>query len=206
MAEAASGGTLISSSGIMLTASFPTTLMLNVTKDNVSYKHTLSGTLKTGDSGMVGSVIRILVNDTDVQHVTTTSGGQFTAVLTLKPLNNTPVTCRISTVFDGYGVHSASAYDSTPDGQKYAGSTTIDYGFKPASNSASLTVGLQTTLAAMARKTIEQMQQEAHGSGLVKGPKPWFSLWFPWFRLHYVGEFEGQTLIDIGLAAIPLAD
>ncbi len=206
MAEAASGGTVISSSGIMLTASFPTTLTLNVTKDNVSYKHTLSGTLKTGDSGMVGSVIRILVNDTDAQHVTTTSGGQFAATLTLKPLNGTLVTYRISAVFDGYGVYNASAYDSSPDGQKYAVSTTMDYGFKPASDSASLTVGPQATLAAMAAKTMEQMQQEAQSSGFVKRPEPWFSLWFPWFRLHYIGEYEGETLIDIGLAALPLAD
>lgn len=201
MAEAATGGTVISSSGIMLTASYPTTLTLNVTKDDVSYKHGLSGSLKTGSSGMVGSVIRILVNDTEVKRVTTTDGGQFAATLTLKPLSSAAVTYTIIALFDGYGVHNASAYDSSPDGQRYAVSTTIDYGYKPSSNSVSLTVGPQATLAAVTTKTMGQLQQEAGQKGWIR-PRHDFSIWHPWYTLHLISVFRSEDVLDMGIAPL----
>jgi len=44
-------------------------------------------------------------------------------------------------------------------------------------------------------KTPEQLQQKAEQEGWLKPPKPWFSLWYPWFRLHFISEYYWEAII-----------
>jgi len=106
----------------------------------------------------------------------------------------------------GDNPNTASAYATTPNGTRYAVCTTIQCSYKPVSNSVPLTVVPQATQVTTPTKTPEQMQEETEDSGYLRPPEPRFSLWFPWFRLHFVGVYEGQDIIDIGLSPIPFAD
>jgi hypothetical protein len=49
------------------------------------------------------------------------------------------------------------------------------------------------------------MQQEAEQGGWLS---TWheFSWWYPWYRLHYIGKYGGETVIDVGIAIFPWAD
>jgi len=51
-------------------------------------------------------------------------------------------------------------------------------------------------------KTPEQMQQEAEDEGWLKPPRPWFSWWYPWFRLYYTLVYNGNDILDVGLSPI----
>jgi len=101
---------------------------------------------------------------------------------------------------------NATAYVATPNGTQYAVCTTIHYGFKPSSNSTMLTVEPHGTTATTPTKTPEELQQEAENSGWLRPPEPEFSLWFPWVRLHFIGEYDGEVMIDVGVAILPFAD
>jgi len=186
------------SSGLMLTASTPTTLLLNLDKEASSFKHVISGSLKSGSSGVGGKLIRISVNGTVKATNSTDPAGQFTATLNLEPLNNNPTTYQIQAVFDGDTPTSATAY-ATVNGTEYAVSTTIRYGNKPASNSTTLIVSPQSTEATTPTKTPEQMQAEAEQSG---GLIIWheFTWSYPWYRLHI--KLNLNPTIDIGFNPI----
>jgi hypothetical protein len=72
----------------------------------------------------------------------------------------------IQAVFEGDEPCNATAYATTPDGTEYAVCTTLQYfGYKPASNTAILTVEPQSTQVMTQTKTPEQLQQEAEDSG-----------------------------------------
>jgi len=92
-------------------------------------------------------------------------------------------------MIDGDTPTSATAY-VTVNGTEYAVSTTIRYGYKPASNSTVLTVSPQSTEATTPTKTPEQMEEEAKTKGLhVWGPDS-FSIFPPFMRWH------ARVLID----------
>jgi len=67
----------------------------------------------------------------------------------------------ISASFEGDSSNTATAYAYTPYGDQYAICTTVQYGYKPSSNSATLTVEPQATEVTQLTKTPEQLQQEA---------------------------------------------
>jgi hypothetical protein len=95
---------------------------------------------------------------------------------------------------------------SDPCGTQYAVCTTIQYGYKPSSNATVLTVKpTSTDYIVTTANTPEQMQQEARQSGALTVYNEW-SWWYPWYRLHFVGNWNGETLIDVGVAALPFAD
>jgi hypothetical protein len=75
------------------------------------------------------------------------------------------------------------AWAKTPDGQDYAACTTVQFGYKPASKSLSLTVALEKTDVVDPDKTPEEMQQDAENSNQL-GVIPRFSLSSPWFWLE----------------------
>jgi hypothetical protein len=49
------------------------------------------------------------------------------------------------------------------------------------------------------------MQEEAKQKGWLE---IWheFSWFYPWYRLHFVAKYNGETMIDVGIAALPFAD
>jgi 5-hydroxyisourate hydrolase-like protein (transthyretin family) len=199
LAETAMGQEIISSSGVMLTASFPTMLTLDVEREDSTYKHVISGSLEWDGSGVVGKQIRILVNDTVKAVLTTEPGGRFSTTLNLEPLNNKPTTYRIAASFEGDSPNNATAYALTPNGTRYAVCTTIHYGFKPASNSTLLTVKPRATTAVTTTKTTEQLQKEAKEAGWLQ---VWheFTWWYPWYRLHT--KININPAIDVGFNPI----
>jgi hypothetical protein len=108
--------------------------------------------------------------------------------------------------FEGDEAVNAMAWTYMLDGSRYAACTTVQYGYKPVSNSTTLTVLLQATDTATTTKTPEQLQQEAEAEGWLKPPEPRFSWCYPWFRLHFIGKYNGEPLIDVGVAILPGAD
>ena len=90
------------------------------------------------------------------------------------------------------------AHAYTPNGTRYAVSTTIYYGLKPSFNSTSLTVEPQATQETTLTKTPEQMQQEAEQKGWLDVRHD-FSWWYPWYTLHFVGKYAAETIVDVGI-------
>jgi hypothetical protein len=123
----------------------------------------------------------------------------FSLSLDPQPKNNNATTYQIQAVFEGDQLKSATAYASTPNGTQYAVCTTIQYGFKPSSNSTMLTVTPQSTDAVTTTKTPEQMQQEAEQSGALQ---IWheFTWWYPWYRMHI--KIDINPTIDVGFNPI----
>lgn len=76
---------------------------------------------------------------------------------------------------------------------RYPVCTTIEYSYKPASNTTTVTVEPQSSKVAVPTKTPEQMQQEAEQKGWLK---IWheFTWWYPWYRLHIKLTFNGATI------------
>lgn len=72
----------------------------------------------------------------------------------------------------------------------------MQYGYKPASKSLSLTVALEKTDVVDPDKTPEEMQQQAEQGG-------WLTIWheftweYPWYRLHVATTIGGLD-VDVG--------
>jgi hypothetical protein len=94
------------------------------------------------------------------------AGGHFSFKRDLEPRNpQGQPTCESATYvieadFAGDGAVNATAYSNTLDGTSYAACTTVQYGFKPCSNSTVLTVDPQSTQAMIPTESPEEMQQE----------------------------------------------
>ncbi|MCW3980563.1 MAG: hypothetical protein NWF11_03715 [Candidatus Bathyarchaeota archaeon] len=192
----------IMSSTVMLTAATETELRLDAERDESSFNHTISGSLSSYGEPVDGKHLKIYVNGTLEADVTTWLYGSFNVTLNLQPENNEQTTYNVQAVFEGDDPCNATAYGFTPNGTRYAICSTIQYGYKPASNSTLLTVEPQTTQATQSTKTPEQLQQEAGQSGWLKPPKPEFSLFYPWFRLHYIMVYDGTDVLDVGLSPL----
>jgi hypothetical protein len=123
----------------------------------------------------------------------------FSVTLNLPSVDNKPTVYNVQAVFEGDNPQNASAYAYTPNGTRYAICTTVQYGYKPASNATWLTVTPQSTQVMQATKTPEQMQQEAEQSG-------WLTVWhefswsYPWYRMHV--RVNVNPTIDIGFNPI----
>jgi hypothetical protein len=101
-------------------------------------------------------------------------------------------------MFEGDACSSATAY-SKVNGTDYAVCKTIQYGYKPSSNSTMLTVEPQATQVATTTKTPEQIQQEAQNSGWLSIYNEW-SWWYPWYRMHI--KIHINPTIDVGFNPI----
>jgi hypothetical protein len=74
--------------------------------------------------------------------------------------------CHVEAVFYGDNALNLTEMANLPNGTEYAVCTTLQYfGYKPASNTAILTVEPQSTQVMTQTKTPEQLQQEAEDSG-----------------------------------------
>jgi hypothetical protein len=198
MAEVAAGQSMISSP-VMLTVAKETGLSLDVEKGESSFDHTFSGCLLSYGEPVLYRQVKILVNDTVEAVLTTNPDGSFSLTLSLQPANDKPTAYNIQAVFEGDEPCSATAYALTPNGTEYAVCTTVQYGFKPTSNSTWLTVEPQSTQVMTPTKTSEELQQEADSSGWLN---TWheFTWWYPWYRLHI--KINVNPVIDVGFNPI----
>jgi len=193
----------VSGNPVQLTISKSTRILLNVTRGENS-EHVVRGWLKYGGSAVGSKPVTVMVNETKYI-LTTNQSGYFSKSLTLLPRDNKQTLYTVTASFEGDQAKNATAWAQTLDGQRYAACTAIQYGFRPSANSTTLTVQPQATQTATQTKTPEQMQQDAQNSGWLSIYNE-FSWWYPWYRLHFVGKWSGETLIDVGVAALPFAD
>lgn len=136
----------IVSNPVQLTASKPSRILLDVTRDWSSQNHTIHGWLLSQSSGINNTRIKITINKTDYW-ASTNQSGYFSLSLNLKPVNNNGTTYTITASFEDTVTPplSATAWAKTLDGQDYAACTTLQYGYKPAYNTTTLTISTQST-------------------------------------------------------------
>jgi len=198
---------ILVTSPVQLTVSAGTALTLNVEKGEDAFSHVFSGRLLSDGAGVPNKLVKIAVNGSVKDDNHTSSGGEFSFALNLPPINNKATEYQVQVTFEGYGNSSATAY-SNVNGTDYAVCTTIQYGYKPSSNSTMLTVEPQATQVMQPTKTPEQMQKEAEQSGWFR-VEPEFSWWYPWFRLHFklnVNLPQGNPAIDYGWSLLPFGE
>ena len=174
----------IVSNPVQLTASKPSRILLDVTRDWSSQNHTVEGWLLSGTSGISNRRVKITVNQNDYWSSTNLSG-YFCLSLNLPPVNNNASTYTISASFEDNVTQplSATAWAKTLDGQDYAACTTVQYGYKPAYNTTTLTISAQSTEMMTTTMSPAEMQQEAEQSGALTIWHEW-SWTYPWYRLH----------------------
>jgi 5-hydroxyisourate hydrolase-like protein (transthyretin family) len=186
-------GQHIITSPIMLTVAKETMLLMDVSKEKSSYNHTVSCRLFSYGMPVPYKQVKIYVNET-LKGVFDTADpdGNFSLRLNLQPVNHKVTSYIVRALFEGDNPQNATFFAFTPNGTCYSVCTTIQYGFKPASNSTSLTVEPQATQIAMPKKTPKQLEEEARAKGRLK-TEPKFSWWYPWFWLQtlvYYSEFD----------------
>lgn len=159
VAEVATGQSMMSSP-VMLTVAKETELSLDVEKDEDSFEYTFSGYLLSYGDSVIGRQVKILVNDTIRALLATSPDGNFSVTLNLQPVGDKLTEYNVEAVFEGDEPCSATAYAFTPNSTEYAVCTTIQYGFKPSSNSTWLTVKPQSREIVKSTKTLEQKQNE----------------------------------------------
>jgi len=191
------GGNLtqsIVSSPVQLTASKTTRFILNASREYSSTMHTVYGWLKSGESGVNNTVVKLKINETEYS-VMTNGSGYFSKTLDLKPVDGAPSVYEVMATFEDNVTLAVNctAWSKTPDGLDYAACTTVQYGYKPATKSLSLTVTYESTTV-IDPDSPEQLQQETG---------EWLSIWheftlsYPWYRLHIVVRL-GDASIDVG--------
>jgi hypothetical protein len=143
-------------------------LLLDVGRYWVSGNHTVQGWLLSSGSGISGRLVKIGVNDTQYSSFTNGSG-YFSLSLNLQPVNNDATMYTIAASFEDKTTPplSATAWAKTLDGQQYPACTTVQYGYKPAYNTTTVTVLMGSSETSMSVKSPEEMQQEAGQSGVL---------------------------------------
>jgi hypothetical protein len=148
-------------SPVQLTVSASTVLTLNVEMGEDSFCHVFSGWLLSDGAGVPNKLVKIVVNGSVEDDVYTSyPSGEFSFALNLPPVNNKAAGYQVQVMFEGDGYSNATAY-SKVNGTDYAVCTTIQYGYKPSTNSTWLTVEPQATQLMTTTKTPEQTLREA---------------------------------------------
>jgi hypothetical protein len=153
---------------------------------------------------------------------TTDPDGYVTQPLNLVAVGGQTTTYQINALFEGAGFKTRNLTITDPYGNDYLVCTTNQWDFKSSQNTVTLTVEApktdttastsdenvtvtqndeSTTATIPPPKTQEEMQQEAVQSGELRVESR-FSLGYPWYRLHYISTYDGQDVLDIGLAPI----
>lgn len=190
------------SSPVTLTVGKKTELSMNVEKGD-GFNYTFSGRLLCSGVPVANKQVALKVNGTVVAVAVTSGDGGYSVALNLQVVDDKPTSYQIEVVFYGDDALNLTGYAVTPNGTEYAVCTTLQYfGYKPACNATWLTVEPQATQVLMSTKTPEEIQAEAEAEGWLKPPEPRFSLWYPWFRLHFVMVFDGEDILDVGLSPL----
>jgi hypothetical protein len=196
----------IASNPVQLTVSENTTMLLEVTRDNSTLKHTLLGRLVYAGAGVGNRTIHVKINDTEsLPSLQTNSSGYFGREFDFQPENNQNSTYIITATFDGDTPVNATAWAYTLDGQEFAACTTIQYGYKPSSNMTTLTVDPRVTQLMRLMRSPEGLQEEVRNSGGLNIRHEW-SWWYPWYRMHFVFSYAGSDSLDLGIAIFPFAN
>jgi hypothetical protein len=185
---------------VQLTVSDGTALTLKVEKGEDAFCHVFSGRLLSGGAGVVGRVVKIVVDGTVKDENPTNASGEFSFALNLPPVNNKATDYQVQVMFEGDGCSSATAYGKV-NGTDYAVCTTIQYGYKPSTNSTCLTVEPQATQVATTTKTPEQMQKEAKQNGSLR-IRHEFTWRYPWYRFHMIYLLYGVEQFDVGVGIL----
>jgi hypothetical protein len=118
---------------------------------------------------------------------------------------NTSVSYTVKAVYEGCNVSTATLNATDFEGNSYTVCSTFYSYYKPSANVTTFVVEPQVTETETSTKTPEQLQQEAQDSGWLSIYSE-FSWWYPWYRLHFVGIYGGESMIDVGVAVLPLVD
>jgi hypothetical protein len=189
----------IMSSPVTLAVGKETELSMNVELGE-GFNHVVSGRLLCDGVGVADEQVVIRVNGTVVDVVTTAEDGGYSTTLNLQPVDNEPTSYQVEAFYYGDDALNLTRLATLPDSTEYAVCTTLQYfGYKPASNTAILTVEPQSTQVMTQTKTPEELQQEAEDSGWLTTWHEW-SWWYPWYRLHI--KININPVIDIGFNPI----
>jgi len=202
-------GQQLVSNPLTLTVGNNTTLSLNVGSPDSEFNFPVSGSLLYNGKAIANKQITLKVNGTAAASVNTSSSGCYTATLKLKPINNNATVYQLEAFFSGDNALNYTLNGVAPDGTEYALCTTLYYyGFKPSANTTTLTVNPKSTQLTTTTKTPEQLQAEAEQSGWF-WVEPWFSFFYPWFRLHYrlsVNLPHGNPNLNYGWSPLPFGE
>lgn len=116
-----------------------------------------------------------------------------------------PFSAGFEVSFEGEGCRCASAYDFAPNMTQYTVCTTIQYSYKPSSNSTTITITPTAEDIERQTRRLEEMEQEARNDNWIS---EWheFILSYPWYRLHVICAPLGTKQFDVGLSLLPFAD
>jgi hypothetical protein len=192
---------------VTLTVGNETQLLLQAWRDPQDTGHTIYAQLMDGSGCPFGTgyTVTLAVNNT-AYTLQTNSTGYVTLHLALQPGDTSANMYEVMATFKGTNPRSANLTALDPYGDQYAVCTTNQYDLRPSTNSSTLAVLLQTTDAITATKTMEQMQQEAQQSGWMPPAKAQFTLWYPWFRMHYQFVPNGIVAFDVGVSPLPFGN
>jgi hypothetical protein len=135
----------------------------------------------------------------------TNQSGYVSLHLSLQPSDTSVNMYQVLATFNGTNPRSISLNGSDPYGDQYAVCTTNQYDLRPSTNSSTLAVLLQSTDAITATQTMKDMQDQAEQNGTLSVYSE-FSWWYPWYRLHFSWRYDGQLMLDVGVAILPGAD
>jgi len=126
---------------ITLTVGVETQLWLTIERSSTSTNHTIIARLiKARDSTPLSNQsIKLEVNDA-VYTLTTNGTGHVKQALKLEAVGGQATTYQVKATFDGANPQTRNLTVADQLGQNYVVCTTMQYGYKPSSNSASLTV------------------------------------------------------------------
>lgn len=135
-------------------------------------------------------------------------------------------TYQVKAVFEGAGFKTRNLTITDPYGQDYPVCTTLQWDYKASQNRVTLTVEAPKTDATVSTSDEEatvtqndesttaaippppppeemqkEMEQEAVQNGQLRIESR-FSLWYPWYRLHYISTYDGEDVLDTGLAPL----
>jgi hypothetical protein len=176
------------SSPVQLAVGHPATLVSAPILNFTSTSRELEYYFENPNHGMMflgNRTIEVKINDTSYTCTTEEGNGVAEFAHDFPAVNNSTTVYIITATFNGDNPASATANSTAADGTSYTACTTTQYninattlGYKPSSNTITLTVDPHSTLATTATKTPEQMQQGAEQDGTLR---PWneFSLFFP---------------------------
>ena len=174
------------SNPVQLTVANNTKIVLNATRpDPSSTVHYFIGRVVWNNTAVLYRPVNVTINQTCYYCGLTNASGYFSFSVDLKPVGNKATAFMVIASFWDSVTQPVNvmAWAKTPDGQDYAACTTVQFGYKPASKSLSLTVALEKTDVVDPDKTPEEMQQDAENSNQL-GVIPRFSLSSPWFWLE----------------------
>lgn len=193
-------------------------LQLNPRRDFDSTGHILLSRLLNGPSPLCGENITLTLKSasyTTEQYssLRTNQSGYAWLALYLSPqVNSNQTAFNVVASFAGDSASTATASMTTLNGTTYDVCTTTQYdygsavGYEPSANSTSILVMPQTTTGVTTLKSSDEMVKEAEASGGGLSVYPEFSWLYPWFRMHFAWKYNGQTMLDIGVAPLPFVD